>query len=258
FEDYTRCQVEQSSEADGSGRLRRLEVPSWVMDFEKMQRLLIEFAENRAFSKKQRRELSYPPDLAPIHRLNIAQGVIIAKTRKFVPVLDSLCREYVSLKNLATEHPYRAKRLSELEVEIKAVDTTLRFSRSAVAVATAIAFLYYRVGCDSVSVGAVIGTDPRHVRQTLWRLNRCWENLTGEKPLAFEHKQTKKEGAKATDKPARLCSCGTKLERLKRICPECWEKKYGPKSPQPKAPKANPPKANSPKPKLMAPKESPR
>jgi hypothetical protein len=185
FEDYARMSTQQRKP---SGE-RRLPTPDWSVNDTKLRDLLVAFMEERAgFRKQQKGTLS--------ERLERAKLAVINQRPRLVAVLDKLCNEYVTLKRLGLNpdssdkewnesrlQPYipccegearfvaEKKRKRELEIEIEGLDTYLRYTANGGAdVIAAIVFLYYRVGLDSVGVGAELSLKPPHVRQTLWRL----------------------------------------------------------------------------------------
>lgn len=193
FEDYNRCQVRVKKTAGE----RRLPTPEWAMNNYKLRRVIVTFMEERAFSKKEREKIKGSLK----NRLEKAKTKILSRRPKMLDVMKKLCLEYVEIKtkglnpeisdrdwNLSKKQPYmefaegearyvdEMKRRRQLEIEIEGIDTYLRYTEHGGAdVVAAIVYFYYRVGLDSVGVGAELGLKPPHIRQTLWRLHRAAE-----------------------------------------------------------------------------------
>lgn len=195
FDDYSRMST-QTRRASGE---RRLPTPEWAMNNPMLRRVLVQFMEERAFSKKERLKLKGGLK----ERLERAKEKIATKRPAAIVVLDRLCGEYTEIKskglkpgmtdaewNASKAQPYmnfaegearyqdEQKRLRQLEIEIEGIDTYLRISENGGAdIVAAAVYLYYRTGLDSVGVGAELGLKPPHVRQTLWRLHQTAKKL---------------------------------------------------------------------------------
>ncbi len=195
FDDYARCQTTQRKTTGE----RRLPTPLWAMNNPLLRRVLVTFMEERAFSKKERATLRGGLK----ERLERAKAKIISKRPAAVLVMDRLCGEYVEIRqnglnpnitdaewNASKKQPYmnfaegearyqdEQKRLRQLEIEIEGIDTYLRISENGGAdVVCGIVYLYYRVGMDSVGVGAELGLKSPHIRQTLWRLHQTAKKM---------------------------------------------------------------------------------
>lgn len=203
FEDYTRMSTQQRKQ---SGE-RRLQTPEWAINNAQMQELLVCFQEERAgFRKRQKGTLP--------ERLKKANAAIVADRPRRKALLVKLAKQYVSVKThgahpeLTDEAIYDVliergqqpsmipghnrelvdcKTRRDLEIEIEGIDTYLRYTTTGGAdVVAAIVYLYYRIGLDSVGVGAELGLKPPHVRQTLWRMfetaYKLWPDA-GPKPV---------------------------------------------------------------------------
>lgn len=193
FGDYSRMSTQQRKQ---SGE-RRLATPKWAVNNEMLQELLVAFMEERAgFRKKQKGTL--------LVRLERAKAAIINQRPNKIAILDRLCAQYVNLKRfgfkpdisdeearfmaedvfgrafmfasdpdtrLGAREVLTDNKCRDWEIEIEGLDTYLRVHETGGAATIAsIVYLYYRVGLDSVGVGAELGLKPPHVRQTLWRL----------------------------------------------------------------------------------------
>ena len=201
FGDYSRM---STSRRKTSGE-RRLPTPLWAMNNPMLRRVIVQFMEERAFSKKERLKLRGGLKL----RLERAKARIMTKRPAAMVVLARLCDEYVEIKNkglrpeitdaewnASKPQPYmdfaegearyqdEQKRKRELEIEIEGIDTYLRISENGGAdIIAAIVYLYYRTGYDSVGVAAELGLKPPHIRQTLWRLHQTAKCLEADGPL---------------------------------------------------------------------------
>lgn len=199
FDDYSRMST-RTKKASGE---RRLPTPLWAMNNAMLRRVIVQFMEERAFSKKER--TAFKGTLK--ERLDRAKARIVAKRPAALSVLARLCEEYVEIKNKglkpgmtdkewneSKEQPFmefaegearyldEQKRLKQLESEIEGIDTYLRISENGGAdIVAATAYLYYRAGLDSVGVGAELGLKPPHIRQMLRRLHQTAKELRGGK-----------------------------------------------------------------------------
>lgn len=186
---------------------RRLPTPQWAINDPQLRRLIVQFMEERAGLRKKKQKGGLK------QRLARAQAKIVRRRPAMMDVLSRLCKLYVHVKKfgaypdkteveiaalaahingLATPSMYAehnkeivdSKRARDLEIEIEGLDTYLRITENGGAgFIVAIVYLYYRVGMDSVGVGAELGLKPPHVRQTLWRLHDCWESMTSHAPV---------------------------------------------------------------------------
>jgi hypothetical protein len=212
FSDYSRMSTQTRKQAGE----RRLETPMWALNDQKLQELLVVFMEERARLRIGTGSL--------FQRLSRARREVMRHHVRMNVTLDNLCKHYVTIKHskpvidqtdsevvasietlplTALERLYCAdiewarrtlrkafdddkkNRLRQLEIEIEGIDTYLRYTHNGGAdVLAAIVYLYYRVGMDSVGVGAQLHLKPPHVRQLLWRLNETWKERFGEEVRA--------------------------------------------------------------------------
>jgi hypothetical protein len=175
FEDYSRMATiihKQSGE-------RRLPTPEWVLRPDLLRQILVNYLERRAgFHKAQP-----GTDRERLDRANQKLAALCARKES---VLRKLCSEYIDLKNTGID-PARAKKLSEL---IANLDTCLRFERDIAGTVLRVVHLFYSVCLDSVGVATELGIKPTHVRQMLWRLRRCWDDMNGI-PRVIRHRRPK-------------------------------------------------------------------
>src|SRR5581483_7654322 len=218
FEDYSRC---QTMKRKTSGE-RRLEIPEWALDDTKMKRLVFAVLEKRLPRSLRRTD----PDALKIQNLNeIEQRVKAHYFPIYSATMDRLCAEFVAERN--SENPDR-KRLRMLEIQIKNVDTSLLFLQNPAAHIIGIIYFYFRARLDSPGVAAELSDGrrkctPQHVRQTLFRLHRTWEEI-GDIKRGSVLKKCPSCGEAAAD--GRYCSAcaeayGTTEPSSKHLCRRC-------------------------------------
>jgi hypothetical protein len=177
FTDYQRM-----STVTKAPTYRHKPIPEYAFDQNKMRRLLVQFMEERAFSKKQR-DAGLPGTDAV--RLQRAQEKLLTKRPQMIAVLDRLCREYVVLKTSASEPESwtadRKERLEALAIEIEGVDTTLRQQEENFpAIVVGVIYRSYCLSEDSVTVAKALNMKPPAVRQLLSRLGQTWRRMNAE------------------------------------------------------------------------------
>jgi len=210
FNDFGRMQVQSRS-----GASRKLPVPNWAVNDRLLRDLIVTFMEERAGWRKESRGPK-GGELTLKERLSKATGVITGDQRpRLSAMLDERCMKYVKMRRRGMDpgmtdeeinqslmqrfmpgfepearHVKTSKKLRALEIEIESIDTYLRITANGGAdVIAGVVYLYYRMGMDSVNVGAVLGLKPPHCRQILYRLHRTWErrlsakySVKGQKP----------------------------------------------------------------------------
>lgn len=226
FSDYARMGTQQRKQ---SGE-RRLPTPTWAVNDAQLQELLVTFMEERAGLRKKKGTLA--------ERLARAQTAIINQRPRLSAVLDKLCKDYVHIKRfgayadlsdtevldiaesvfnnrpllasdasgLGAREMLTAKQTRDWAIEIEGLDTYLRYTQTGGAgVVAAIVWLYYRVGMDSVGVGAELGLKPPHIRQTLWRLHETARKLWKESASKDVPSAAPKPGDSATNTNPSSC-----------------------------------------------------
>jgi hypothetical protein len=199
---------------------RRKPTPTWALNNAMLRRVIVAFMEERAFSKKERSAMKKFRSLKV--RLNAAQARIVTKRAAAIVVFDRLNEEYVQIKkkglrpeisdkewNESKSQPYmefaegearyqdEQQRLRRLEIALEGLDTYLRISENGGAdIVGAVAYLYYRLGLDSVGVALELGLKSPHVRIMIYRLNQTAKNL--EKEGAFDKLVSRKRKYKRT------------------------------------------------------------
>jgi hypothetical protein len=83
-------------------------------------------------------------------------------------------------------------RLSNLEQQIRGLDTQLIINKQPAAVAAGIVYGYYREGGDSVKVGSALGLNPPAVRQILYKLWKAAKELGFEMEVESEYKRSRR------------------------------------------------------------------
>ena len=171
YEDYSRM----STHVHALNSSRRLATPDWANNDATCRELIVMMLEERAGWRK-------PQTGSLKDRLLNAQQKIKASCPTWESILDKLCKEYVELKRNA---PWEHNRLRQLEIEIEGIDTQLRMytKDGGASMIAGVIHFYYRLGMDSVQTGKEIGMKPPHVRQTCWRLRKCYERLRNPKPM---------------------------------------------------------------------------
>jgi hypothetical protein len=173
FEDYARMSTQTKKQSG----CRRLDTPEWALDQTKLRALIVLLFEGRAFgrAKKYRAVVGVGTER---ERLRRAQSKMFADRPKKLAILDGLCIEYVTLKREGGD-PARVRKLESI---IEGLDTSIRMIDEGPGMVLRIVQLYYSVRLDSVGVGAEVGIRPPHVRQTLHRMARVWDELKGRCP----------------------------------------------------------------------------
>jgi hypothetical protein len=159
YEDYTRMSTLEHKLA----RSRRYEAPSWVMNAEQLADVVARAVENRTAVLRYLRV----EDMAPLPRLTRAQTLLqSAENRQnLIDRLNRLCAAYMEAKESGKQA--RAKELASL---VEGIDTQLCTLDRIAAIMTGVAFLYWRVGYDSVQTAHALQIKPPHVRQILCKL----------------------------------------------------------------------------------------
>jgi hypothetical protein len=170
FSDYSRMQTSARAVAPG----RQLETPSWAVSDTQLREVLVAFLEERAFHSRAGLQTGTLAE-----RLANAQKKIIADCQKLIATIDSLCARLVLLKRSTPLTQEICTRIRNLEIQIEALDTRLRFEQrdGGASLVTGIVFFYYRVGFCSVGTAKQLSIKPPQVRQTLWRLRNTWAKL---------------------------------------------------------------------------------
>jgi len=150
----------------------RDENPTWPMDDNKLRAVLVRYLERRAQLRRQQKG-SEPERLQ--RALEILQASIPLKDE----CLTRLAQKYVAMKKRTDADSACIRKLAE---EIEGLDTVLVMEQNIATKVLMIAYLYYRLGLDSVEVAAECGIKPPHVRMLLLRLRTTAAELGFQKP----------------------------------------------------------------------------
>lgn len=159
-------------------RGRRYETPEWAVNDSQLRKVLVFYLERRA-EMGGWREKSERTDW---QRIESAQKKLVASDHIQKAAIVRLCQEYADLNQQAELTEEQRKRKKKLAEEIANLDTTIRVNVKIATVVLAIVYAYYRRGLDSKTVAEEMNLRSEHVRMVLWRLERCWERMGGEKP----------------------------------------------------------------------------
>lgn len=165
WQDFGACQIHVRKQ---SGE-RRLLTPEWAVNDKLLRQVIVRFMEKRAMIRRN-------PHLLIHERLAVAIAFVKRHRPRWQATIDRLCEEFRQSKS--------PKRRADLQIEIEGLDTTLRTTErnGGADFIAAVVYLYYRAGKDSPGVAEALGIKPPMVRQTLYRLFRCWEELLNPKP----------------------------------------------------------------------------
>ena len=179
---------------------RRLPTPLWALNDEMLRELIVVYMEERA-------RLYGPQKGTLLERLARARQAVINQRPRLLERMDKLCKEYVEKKRTGldphiTDEEYNQRqkfpalpgfeaeprfhdlkvRLRGLEIEIERIDTYLRYTANGGAdILAAMVYLYYRMGIDSVGVGAALGLKPPHIRIMLYLMAEKWNKKLAKK-----------------------------------------------------------------------------
>jgi hypothetical protein len=172
YDDYSGMHMTKGKQAPE----RRLETPEWALSDEKLRVLLVRFIEMRAGRRVQRTGKQS-------ERLEHAAKAIIDRIPDLIATLERNCARYVKLKNAGAPE----NEIKQLGAQIEGIDTQIRLNQNGfVAKAASVVYLYYRCKMNSIEVGAELDMKPPHVRQTLWRLHKAWEQIQEEEKKAAQ------------------------------------------------------------------------
>ncbi len=182
FDDFSRMQM-----STRRGRRGTFGVPLWTRNQSTVRAVLVRFFEARAFGRKRLASLTG----TEAERLARACEKLRADAPRKLAVMDKLCEEYI----LSGGDPARQR---TLKIQIAGIDTQIRMAQENwPAVTLGVLYQSYRVGLDSVGVGALFGLKPPCVRQTLFRLNQTWKRMNATAAPAVCHAEASQAVAAA-------------------------------------------------------------
>jgi hypothetical protein len=161
FSDYARMQTATPP----APHWRRIK-PDWILDVEKFREVVTCVVERRA-------GLSFHQPGTHQQRIDCAQKRLNRLRGNKIGLLDALCEKYIAAKARGDNEAMKA-----LAQKIEESDTVIAHLDRAAALVTAILFLSYRVGMNSVDVSAVLTVvKPPLVRQVCYRARKLAEQI---------------------------------------------------------------------------------
>ena len=194
FDDYQRMHTETHKPFS----YRRLAPPPWAMNDEQLRAVVTRCVERRAYMNRVNQ---YHPKGTDTERLAQAKQIIAARKQNQIEILDCLLDIHRTLKKCG-DAP--AVRLAAQKVEEQ--DTQLIANEKPELLLLGVAYRYWRVGENSVEVGAALGIKPPLVRALCWRM-RCTAGELGYGPPLRRRKS----------RPKRIQMSRVSLRRGRRI-----------------------------------------
>ena len=190
FSDYQRMHTEYRKPFAG----RRLPSPPWAMNDEQLRAVVTRCVERRAYMNRVDKK---HPKGTDSERLAQAKQVLAARKQNQIGTLDCLLDIHRTLKEKCGDNP-AAVRLAAQKVEEH--DTLLITNEKPELFLLGVAYRYWRVGENSVEVGAALGIRPPLVRKLCWRMRFA----AGE--LGYEPPQTKRRTRRNRIAIDRVCT----------------------------------------------------
>lgn len=158
--------------------MRRLETPEWSRSDELVREVIVAYLEGRSFQTGKGKG-------SLLERLEQCRRT----AKKHVPAkkkeLEDRIERYRELVHTPNTDALTAKKLRNLEVQIQNLDADIFLCERGPEIVNAVAYLYYRLGWDSVSVAEELRLKPPHVRQILHRMNRTWRRMQQNVALSY-------------------------------------------------------------------------
>jgi hypothetical protein len=178
-------------------------IPSWILNKETFFGVVVRYLEAKAFgaTKVKVNERCGLPE-----RLRRAEAVLKSQRAAKIQILQSLSKRHFELKR--TGDPEHKK----LECQLQNLDTQIRFlDRGHFALVSAVLYLSYRCGLDSVAVGLHLSMRPETVRQVCARCRR----IAGT-PAPKRNRLTAEERAKRQELKAARIKARAELREARR------------------------------------------
>jgi len=166
YESFSRMSVHEHNLASG----RQKEQPEWTVKPELIAQVVARFMEMRARIRKPQTHLTIK------NRIRNAERKIKADLPRQREQLVRLCKRHMEASGEARE---------KLAVLVENLDTQIVVAAKAALLVTGIISYYYLQGWNSVDTARVLHIKPPHVRQVLFRLNRCWQEIRLQQGLAL-------------------------------------------------------------------------
>ena len=154
FADYQSCHVHRKAQAT-----RRLPTPQWTKTMESLRAVVLNYNEVRFYIRTH-----LGTDQERIERIQKRAEASLPSHQENLKRLLAKYHELVSSG--------KTEEAAKLAIQVQGIDSQIMvIKRGVVAITTAIAYLYYRLGWDSVTVAEQLRLKSPHVRATLKRMN---------------------------------------------------------------------------------------
>ena len=182
FADYQSMHVARR----GAQQERRLDTPSWATNDKELREVVLRFCERRFYLRHRHNRNEVSP-LTNEQRL----AAVREKELKWAETCKSNLHSLIA-RQKAGEDVH--------DMEIQNIDSQILMARRGnAAIATAIVYLYYRLGWDSPEVAQELGIKPPLVRQVLARLDNAAANRVYQSPKAQRIKEARAEMKRVRD-----------------------------------------------------------
>ncbi len=146
--------------------VRRSPTPAWVLRDEQVREVLVAYLEGRFYIREQQGTLQ-----DRIARCRVkAESQLPRKREK----LQELIESFRELSRLPGTKP---SALQLLERQIMNIDTDIYLTTKLPEIAAAVAYLFWRLNWNSVSIAEELQLKSPHIRQLLYRLNPTYEKM---------------------------------------------------------------------------------
>ncbi len=163
FQDYSRMHMERRAETQE----RRLPTPAWAVDDAKLREVVVSYVERRYFITAADSQKPMEERMALIERE---------------------CARHLPDKESHLDTALRRNRFgAPSDIEVQNLDTQIMLDRrGCVAVVMSVAYLYYRIGWNSVGVAEELQLKSPHVRELLWRLHKVGRWIEAGRPKPWK------------------------------------------------------------------------
>lgn len=197
---------------------RRLDVPDWVRNPNKLAAVYVRQLEKRAF-------LHRPLNGTLPERLIFAHKCLEQnRAAQLTNLIDKLLSQEIELRMLPHRTELQEKQMRDLQQSIRGTDMELRCIRGEMLLN--VVDLYWRQGWDAAAVGKELGISHGHVRQILCRLRRTAAELEHEQPT----QTVEQAGEKIFGSKTKICAfCGSQFVSLhgsRKFCGRQCRRKY--------------------------------
>lgn len=164
FQDYSRMHMERRAETQE----RRLPTPAWAVDDAKLREIVVSYIERRYFINAPERHAK--------------------PMEERMALIEQECARHLPDKESRLNTAVRRNRFgAPSDIEVQNLDTQIMLDRrGCVAVVMSVAYLYYRIGWDSVAVAEELQLKSPHVRILLWRLHKVGRWIEAGRPKPWK------------------------------------------------------------------------